>query len=70
MAEESRDVLSIAEVADEIGRNPATVWRYIRSGVLIPIRPQPPYLIHRDELTAFLEKNRPPGRPRKPRPDA
>lgn len=65
MAGEGKQVLSIAEAAAELGRNPATVWRYIKSGALAPIRPEPPYLIHRDELNAFLAKDRPPGRPRK-----
>lgn len=63
-----KPLLSIAEAAEELGRNPATVWRYIKSGALIPIRQEPPYLIHRDSLDAFVAKTRPPGWPKgKPR---
>lgn len=72
MGEGTKQVLSIAEAAEELGRNPATVWRYIRSGALVPLRDTPPYVIDRDVLEAFAAKHRPPGwpkgRPRKPAP--
>lgn len=62
-------MLSIAEAAEELGRNPATVWRYIKSGALTPLRDAPPYVIDRDVLEAFAAKHRPPGWPKgKPRP--
>lgn len=65
MGEGAKDVLSIAEAAEELGRNPATVWRYIKAKQLKPIRPEPPFLIQRDELDAFRLKKRGPGRPPK-----
>lgn len=69
MTEGKKDVLSIAEAAEELGRNPATVWRYIKSGSLKPLRDSPPYVIDRAVLEEFAAKHRPPGWPKgKPRP--
>ena len=64
-------LVTVAESAGILGVNPATVWRYIQAGDLVPFRPAKPYLLWKSDVEAFRPHARktPGPKPRKPAAD-
>lgn len=68
MGDESEMVLS--EAARELNLSHVSVWRFIQAGRLPARRVGPIWLVKRSDVEAFKIRERPIGRPRKPRPAA
>lgn len=48
-------LLSVADVADHVGKHPKTVHRWIKSGRLRASRAGGQWLVHPDDLERFLD---------------
>ncbi len=68
MGDESEMVLS--EVARELGVSHVSGWRFIQANRLPARKVGPIWLVKRSDVEAFKRRDRPIGRPRKPRPAA
>ncbi len=58
---------SVTEAADVIGRDPATVWRWIKAGALRASRGGGSTMIKKAELDRLLNEGGPPRRRKAPR---
>lgn len=69
MRREDDVLISVAEAAELLKVNPATVWRYIQAEDLTPARDKKPYLLWQSEVVEFAPraKKRPGPKP-KPTP--
>jgi hypothetical protein len=61
-------LISVAEAAELLKVDPATVWRYIQANDLTPARPAKPYVLWQSDVVAFAPraKKKPGPKPRKP----
>ncbi len=70
MRREDDVLISVAEAAELLKVNPATVWRYIQAEDLTPARDKKPYLLWQSEVIEFApHAKKRPGPKRKPATD-
>jgi excisionase family DNA binding protein len=70
MAEKERKLLTIPEAAKVVGVTRAVLWRYVKADRLPAEQAGRFYLVDEEDAIRFRDRERRPGRPRKPASDA